>query len=124
MITAVLVALSLQVDWTAYRPSDGWLLVGQTQDAMYFVRPGYPSNTAWRRTELQFRSVDGALSKIALVEVDCVNRTSRDLQVTGYSGPNENGKAIPLHGTAWRYVIPGTMGEFFLDSVCSGPTDS
>jgi len=58
-------------------------------------------------------------SQVYLTEFDCVEDRSRDLSLTGYSGPMGTGNPRTVNITSkWDYHRPNTMGFILLKSVC------
>jgi len=68
-----------------------------------------------------------ALSAKSIVEADCVNRATRPLEVTTYSGSFADGKIVeeynyerdPRFQNRWSYAHPGSIGEAVLEVVCT-----
>lgn len=60
------------------------------------------------------------LSAVGLEEVDCTETRARDLQYTYYAQSNMAGFGTSYSAPepAWRYEIPGTMGDQIIQLAC------
>ena len=59
-------------------------------------------------------------SRVVLTEYDCVDRRSRDLQSSTFTGKMRTGEVTYTSPTSteWQYVEPGSAGEELLKVAC------
>ena len=83
---------------------------------------------AWTMTDQTAPDPVYGRSSKALVEVDCINKRKRLLQLNLYSGPKGSGTPLgsdePDDAAAlkWRFVTPGTTGETMFRAICEYAT--
>ena len=118
IITTLLVvfALTAQAEWT---------FVGDNPEGdRYFldlstIKKSANGHRAWEMAD-EARGRNGTLSIRRLTEYDCRNERSRVLQQSQHSGHMGSGEVVHSSSSpaSWRYVSPGSVGEWFFDAVC------
>lgn len=109
-------------DWRDARTPAGWTWLGESgpERDLIFARPGPRPTRLWIRVEREKQSVDGFTSTMTLIEADCVEQSYKQLQSTGYSEANLEGRSSPLPIYPSQYAGPGTTGEVYVNLVCEG----
>jgi hypothetical protein len=109
--------------------AEKWKIVGYDEKSKLFIDmdslktiDGY--NRAWfMRSYKKAVTIEGYSYKsyLKLVEADCKNGRSRTYSTSTTSGPMGSGKTV-LSGDdqdpPWSYAVPGSGGEFALDTLC------
>ena len=119
MISALLMALVLQVDWATSRNDQGWTRVSRNSSQLIYLREGPSPSRVWSRLEWREATSPRTMSSVELYEVDCETSRLRSLQGSAYEGPNLTGPAQAYGGGDWFYPVPDSLGDAFLLRACA-----
>lgn len=103
-----------------------WVLIAANNDGdRIFYDPltirGQTIKRTWTKWELKTINDLGMRSGRLLVEIDCPNERSRNLQHTTFDEPGLNGKVVnqqTISSPQWEYVEPGSVFATVFKTVC------
>ena len=130
-VLAALAAMAAQPPEPSWRdevdPMD-WTLISRREQFVALGRPGSPAIVGeyrryWQRIEYREPSGrTGVMSTATLVEYDCEQGRSRNVQAMTYRDRNltERNSLQTLIGR-WEFPVPASLGETFLQVACPTP---
>lgn len=126
-LLAAVMGLLASVSAQANKPPEGWSKVGQSKDAIVYLRdkdwlngrPDTQQILVWGWYSVLMESEWSSM--VSLYEISCTREMLRTLKTTLY---NIHGQPTMADPTDWTMPTPGSLTENILKATCSNPNNN